>query len=50
MYLQRYHDMQISHSGVWRVLKRLDMKPVYQLPLVCALDHVLRGVIPRVIS
>jgi hypothetical protein len=34
MYLQRYHDMQISHSGVWRVLKRLDMKPVYQLPLV----------------
>jgi transposase len=25
MYLQRYHDVQITHSGVWRVLKRLDM-------------------------
>lgn len=25
MYLKRYHDVQISHSGVWRVLKRLDM-------------------------
>ena len=25
MYLQRYHDIQISHSGVWRVLKRLDL-------------------------
>jgi transposase len=25
MYLRRYHDIQISHSGVWRVLRRLDL-------------------------
>jgi transposase InsO family protein len=25
MYLQRYHDVTISPSGVWRILKRLDM-------------------------
>lgn len=25
MYLQRYHDIQISVSGVWRILKRLDL-------------------------
>jgi transposase InsO family protein len=25
MYLQRYHDVSISQSGVWRILKRLDM-------------------------
>ena len=25
MYLKRYHDFDISPSGVWRVLKRLDM-------------------------
>lgn len=25
MYLQRYHDVTISKSGVWRILKRLDM-------------------------
>ena len=25
MYLRRYHDVEISHSGVWRILKRLDM-------------------------
>ncbi len=25
MYLQRYHDIEISTSGVWRILKRLDM-------------------------
>ncbi len=25
MYLARYHDVQISPSGVWRILKRLDM-------------------------
>jgi len=25
MYLKRYHDIDISVSGVWRVLKRLDM-------------------------
>ena len=25
MYLQRYHDVEISQSGVWRILKRLDM-------------------------
>jgi transposase InsO family protein len=25
MYLRRYHDIMISPSGVWRILKRLDM-------------------------
>jgi len=25
MYLKRYHDIDISNSGVWRILKRLDM-------------------------
>ena len=25
MYLRRYHDVAISPSGVWRILKRLDM-------------------------
>jgi transposase len=25
MYLTRYHDVQISQSGVWRILHRLDM-------------------------
>jgi transposase len=25
MYLARYHDVTISTSGVWRILKRLDM-------------------------
>jgi transposase InsO family protein len=25
MYLKRYHDVTISPSGVWRILKRLDM-------------------------
>lgn len=25
MYLKRYHDVQISQSGVWRILHRLDM-------------------------
>jgi transposase len=25
MYLNRYHDVSISNSGVWRILKRLDM-------------------------
>ena len=25
MYLKRYHDVEISSSGVWRILKRLDM-------------------------
>src|ERR1700730_15356874 len=26
MYLKRYHDVEIGHSGVYRVLKRLDLK------------------------
>jgi len=30
MYLKRYHDLTISHSGVWRVLKRLDLNRVLQ--------------------
>ena len=25
MYLKRYHDISISHSGVWRILKRLGL-------------------------
>jgi len=25
MYLKRYHDIEISQSGVWRILKRLDL-------------------------
>ena len=25
MYLQRYHEIQISPSGVWRILKRLEL-------------------------
>ena len=25
MYLKRYHDIQLSPSGVWRILKRLDL-------------------------
>ncbi len=25
MYLKRYHDVQVSRSGVWRILKRLEM-------------------------
>jgi transposase InsO family protein len=25
MYLKRYHDIELSPSGVWRILKRLDM-------------------------
>ena len=25
MYLARYHDVKVSHSGVWRILKRLDL-------------------------
>jgi IS30 family transposase len=25
MYLKRYHDIEISKSGVWRILKRLDL-------------------------
>jgi len=24
MYLKRYHDLQVSRSGVWRILKRLE--------------------------
>jgi hypothetical protein len=25
MYLKRYHDVDISPSGIWRILKRLEM-------------------------
>jgi transposase len=25
MYLKRYHDVEISKSGVWRILKRLNL-------------------------
>jgi hypothetical protein len=32
MYLKRYHDVQISQSGVWRILQRVDLSrlPAYQ--------------------
>lgn len=32
MYLSRYHDITISTSGVWRILKRVDLSrlPAYQ--------------------
>ena len=33
MYLKRYHDVEISQSGVWRILKRLDMN---RLPSISA--------------
>ncbi len=26
MYLKRYHDISVSPSGVWRILKRLDLR------------------------
>jgi hypothetical protein len=25
MYLKRYHDLQLSNSGVWRILKRVEL-------------------------
>ena len=28
MYVQRYHDVQVSKSDVWRILQRLDMNPL----------------------
>jgi hypothetical protein len=32
MYLQRYHDIEISQSTVWRILQRVSMSrlPAYQ--------------------
>jgi len=32
MYLKRYHDVEISASEVWRILKRVDLSrlPAYQ--------------------
>ena len=36
MYLQRYHDVPVSTSGVWRILKRLDMNRLPGLPAVQA--------------
>ena len=32
MYLKRYHDVDISNSGVWRILQRVDLSrlPAYQ--------------------
>jgi hypothetical protein len=38
MYLKRYHDIQISPSGVWRILKGLDLN---RLPgLACLLRRI----------
>jgi transposase len=36
MYLKRYHDTEVSNSGVWRILKRLDLNPAPGLPAVQA--------------
>jgi hypothetical protein len=32
MYLKRYHDIEISQSGVWRILQRVNLSrlPAYQ--------------------
>ena len=30
MYLKRYHDVELSRSGLWRILKQLNMS---RLPL-----------------
>ena len=35
MYLKRYHDVAISQSGVWRILKRLDLN---RLPALAAVQ------------
>jgi transposase len=35
MYLERYHDVEISKSGIWRILKRLDIS---RLPTSAALQ------------
>ena len=32
MYLRRYHDIQISHSGVWRVPEAPEPQPPAGLP------------------
>jgi len=32
MHLKRYHEIQISNSGVWRILKRLEAQPPARLP------------------
>lgn len=36
MYLQRYHDVPVSTSGVWRILKRLGNEPAAGPPAVQA--------------
>ena len=36
MYLKRYHDIEVSNSGVWRILKRLDLSRLPGLPAVQA--------------
>jgi transposase len=50
MYLARYHDVTISVSGVWRILKRLGAEPATRLtalpPTQPALE-TLREATPR---
>ncbi|MGV0739750.1 helix-turn-helix domain-containing protein [Mycobacterium syngnathidarum] len=36
MYLKRYHDVEISTSDVWRILKRLNMNRLPHIPAVQA--------------
>lgn len=35
MYLHRYHDIEISPSGIWRILHKLDLS---RLPASLALQ------------
>lgn len=35
MYLKRYHEIQISPSGVWRILDRLDLNRLGLLNALC---------------
>ena len=40
MYLKRYHDVEVSNSGVWRILKRLDLN---RLPASSATNGSTNG-------
>ena len=43
MYLKRYHDVEISNSGVWRILKRLGHEPAADLPALQAPRQALEA-------
>ena len=44
MYLARYHDVTISISGVWRILKRLRHEPAARLAALPAPGAALETV------